>query len=72
MKYKTYKELFSAYASGEIPKTAKFFYDGDCSFVFIATPTKEDPEHETEVFRGNGDCDFVEVLEAFGIPVEVA
>lgn len=63
MKYKTYKELFAAYKSGELKKEDVLFVDNDDSFVYVG---------EEKVFQGNGCCDTFEILEAIGIPIEAA
>lgn len=59
MKYETYEELIAAYKSGEL--TAPLFMDNDDCFVYA---------DDQLVFRGNGECDAIEIARAAGIPCE--
>ena len=58
-KYKNYIELFDAYKSGEL--TEPLMMDNDDSFVYV---------DDVCVFRGGGEMDTIDILEAIGIPVE--
>ena len=73
MKYKTYKELIDAFASGELDKEKYVLVmDNDCcSLSYIGGDWDEDdPRWDEELFEGNGYCDMVYVCNAAGIPTE--
>ncbi len=68
MKYKTYKELAAAYASGELNKETDILnLDNDDCFLYVGAT---DDDCGTKVFQGNGYADLMEVCEAAGIPCE--
>ena len=62
MKYKNYTDLIAAYKSGELTAKTPLRMDNDDCHVYVG---------DVCVFRGNGECDAVEIAEAAGIPCEV-
>lgn len=78
-KYKSYRELAAAFASGELdPKKCFLFVDNDSTHltyrdepVSMAEADKLG-EHYATLFQGNGHYDFGDALNALDIPWEPA
>ena len=74
MKYKTWKELFAAFASGKLPRDKYcVVMDNDCCFLRYLGDDMDENEaydHCEELFHGDGYRDIVDVLNAAGIPAE--
>lgn len=70
--YKTYEELFAAFRNGELKEYVLVLDNDNCSLRYIGKDMNEEDAyaHCEPLFRGEGAFDFVEMLQAAGIPCE--